>query len=253
MKNNNRTQHTGKPMQNFYLAMASYYDNNDSYGGISINRYILSTIFIIIASAFFSGCIDKEQTQAAVTPVPTKVITPTQTPEVTPTITIATPTPTPTPIPTPTRLVKSGYKLYQNDQYNYSFIYPSTWDYLGTAPTTDPNGMGMGIERPDDVNGAPTGGVNVIVYNSDPKIWDQYGGMTYLRAQGIVISNASIIVNGRKTNQVVAELVQGTRGTWITVQANNRYYVMIVHSPIIYYIGKDTTNDLINSWIIGNI
>ncbi len=57
-------------------------------GGISINKYILSTIFIVIASAvFFAGCVGKESATPTATPSPTS----------TPEQVVSTTTPTPTP------------------------------------------------------------------------------------------------------------------------------------------------------------
>jgi hypothetical protein len=181
-----------------------------------------------------------------VTPTPTQVVTPTPTLSPTPTITTSVPTPILTPKPVNLTIpIKAGYKVYQNNEYSYGFGYPNDWT-MGDFMI--PSGSLQGVVMSNELSN----GVNVVVYSIDPKgLWDMSGGLDNLTKAGSVTAR-NITVNGREAFEVVStdKFNPSVMMRWVTIQANGYYYMMNIFAPVGSTIQFD---DIINSWVIGNI
>ncbi len=230
-------------------------------GEISMNKTVsIVTIVMLLFVVFFAGCVGKEQTQV-VAPTSTQVVTPAPTFSPPPTITTVTSIPTPIPTPRPVNLtipIKAGYKLYQNNEYSYGFGYPNNWDISDSFGLSENQLQGVGISHMNTLpNGeAPTMyGIMVVVFSSEPKVWwnEMYGSLDNASKAGVIKSAKNTTVNGQKAFEVVGNVFGSTERS-VIIQANGYYYVMILYTPALDYISQtDKFDDVINSWVIGNI
>jgi len=147
--------------------------------------------------------------------------------------------------------LKSGYKLYQNNEYSYGFGYPEDW-VMGDFIITGNQLQGVGMSHDTTGNGSMT----VVVYSSDPKkLWDEMGGLDVLTEAGFITTRNST-VNGRVAFEVFSteNFMPATTVRYVTIQANGYYYMMTLYiSDETYSTQPDKFDDIVNSWVIGNI
>jgi hypothetical protein len=216
-------------------------------------------IIVIASVVFFTGCVNKEQTQVVnPSPTSTQVTTPLPTLSPTPTVTATAAPKNLTPVHKDLNIrVKAGYTLYQNDEYSYGFGYPSNWDMADSFGLSENQLQGVGITH---VNILPNGestmyGIIVVVYSSEPKTWwnEMYGSLENASKKDAILSAKNTTVNGRKAFEVVGR-VFGSKGRWVIIQANGYYYVMNLYTPALdYNTQADKFDDIVNSWVIRDI
>jgi hypothetical protein len=147
--------------------------------------------------------------------------------------------------------LKSGYKLYQNNEYSYGFGYPEDWVMGDDFGLSDNMLQGVGMSHDTPGNGSMT----VVVYSSDSKkLWDEMGGLDVLTEAGF-ITTRNTTVNGRVAFEVLSteNFMPGTTVRYATIQANGYYYMMTLHLMKLTAPNRTKFDDIINSWIIGNI
>ncbi len=119
--------------------------------------------------------------------------------------------------------------------------------------------QGVGISRHyiNPASGKETvTGMGVVVFSSDPKLWDAMGGLDNLTRAGYIKTARNTTVNGRKAVEVVpsAKFMPDIITRYVTIQANGYYYVMNLFTSAETYITEsDRFDDIVNSWVIGNI
>ena len=202
-------------------------------------------IIIIVLIGFLiitTGCVEEKVTS---TEIPTITVSPTSTVAETPIFTQTT-----------TQdldiTLKPGSKLYQNNEYNYVFGYPEDWVMGDDFGLSDNMLQGVGMSHDTPGNGSMT----VVVYSSDPKkLWDEMGGLDILTEAGFITTRNST-VNGRVAFEVLSteKFMPGTTVRYVTIQANGYYYMMTLYtSDETYSTQPDKFDNIVNSWVIGNI
>lgn len=152
--------------------------------------------------------------------------------------------------------LKSGYTLYQNNEYSYSFGYPEDWAMVDVGLSEN---MLQGVGMSHDTTGS--GSMIVVVYSIDPKsLWDEMGGLDKLIEAGYIITARNTTVNDRVAFEVVPSetFMSGSIVKYVTIQANGYYYMMtlwgLTSDEIYSYSTQpDKFDDIVNSWVIGNI
>jgi len=147
--------------------------------------------------------------------------------------------------------LKPGYTLYQNNEYGYGFEHPNDWFMVDVGLSGNMlQGVGMSHDTPGN------GNMIVVVYSSDPKLlWDEMGGLDVLTKAGFITTRNST-VNSRAAFEVLSteNFMPGTTVRYVIIQANGHYYMMTLYmSDETYSTQPDKFDDIVNSWVIGNI
>ena len=215
-------------------------------------------IFVLISFLIISvGCIEGE-TSTEITAINDST-TFTETPAINDSTTSTlTENPTAAQIITPDLdvMLKPGYVLYQNNEYSYGFGYPEDWGMVNVGLSDN---MLQGVGMSHDTTG--NGSIIVVVYSSDPKLlWDEMGGLDKLIELGYIMTARNTTVNGRVAFEVVPSetFMPGSIVRYVIIQANGYYYMMTLwgltsDETYSYSTQPDKFDDIVNSWVIGNI
>lgn len=108
----------------------------------------------------------------------------------------------------------------------------------------------------ENSGGASINDIMVTVTSSEPKPWwnELYGSLDNASKKGFITSAKNTTINGQKAFEVVGNMYGVMGGRWVIIQANGYYYMMSLTAPVdIYSTQTNTFDDVVNSWVIGNI
>lgn len=220
-----------------------------------------TTFLMLGCIIFFTGCVEEG---VAPTETPTSTIIPEQT--------VSTSTPTPTPTSTPEAVwepevtIKPGYKLYQDDEFGYGFVYPENWEQgdFGIGDDQE-SGVIFGSDTLDS-NGLPIASFSLVAYSDSTsvKFWEtpsfiEHGGLDYAIEIGMIYEFEDITINGRDGFEIIHNPFWKGPGErkvrMVILTVDDLSYVAIVFASDgtlegdLYDEYESTFDDIINSLI----